>query len=252
MLARHLSLFCSVSVAAALATSPAMAGPFGAWIGVVVAGDNTADGGEPSEVFDNARRDIAHHLTTIGFESANIRQFSTQPGRYAEFTLAADYDTLDETVTTLTRTLRGGFFFYFTSHGLPQGIVVDGRILSPEGLAGFVNGACHDLPTVIIMSACYSGVFVPALAADNRMILTAARPDRASFGRGVDYTYTFFDQCVLESFPTSRTFPELATAVQACVAAREEVEGATPPSEPQLYVGARAASLLEFYTLDPG
>jgi hypothetical protein len=250
--ARILSPLCACGFALILGAVPAMAGPFDAWIGIVVAGDNTADGGAPSEVFDNARRDIAHHLTTIGFDSANIRQFTTQPGRYIETTLPADYDTLNDTVTTLTKTVRGGCFFYFTSHGAPQGIIVDGLIMSPEVLAAFINGTCHDLPTVIVLSACYSGVFIPALAADNRMIFTAARPDRASFGCGVDLTYTFFDQCVLESFPGSRTFPALATEVQACVAAREEVEGAAPPSEPQLYIGGRAASLLEFYTLDPG
>jgi hypothetical protein len=115
-----------------------------------------------------------------------------------------------------------------------------------------VNGACADVPSVIIVSACYSGVFIPALATDSRMIFTAARPDRPSFGCGADFTYTYFDQCVLEMFPNAQTFPELATEVQACVAAREELEGAAPPSEPQLYVGGRAASLLEFYTLDPG
>jgi len=232
--------------------TPAMAGPFGAWIGIVVAGDNTADGGAPTEVFDNARRDIAQHLLTIGFEPANVRQFSIQPGHYIEAPLEADYETLREAVASLTRTVRGGCFFYFTSHGTPQGIVLNGTLFSPQALAGFVNSACGDVPTVVIVSACYSGVFIPALAADGRMIFTAARPDRPSFGCGADLTYTFFDQCVLESFPESQTFPELASDVQTCVALREEAEGAEPPSEPQLFVGGRASNLLQYYTLDPG
>lgn len=232
--------------------APANAGPFGAWIGIVVAGDNTADGGAPSEVFDNARRDITRHLISIGFEPGNVRQFSTQPGRYLEAPLEADYITLNETVRNLTRTARGGCFFYFTSHGAPQGIVVDGSLFSPQAFADFVNSACTDVPSVIIISACYSGVFIPALATDSRMIFTAARSDRPSFGCGADLTYTFFDQCVLEMFPDSQTFLALASEVQSCVAEREELEGAEPPSEPQLYVGGRAARLLEFYTLDPG
>ena len=57
--------------------------------------------------------------------------------------------------------------------------------------------------------------------AQNRMILTAARPDRTSFGCGEANTYTFFDQCFLESVPQSRDFPMLAVKVQACVAQRE-------------------------------
>ena len=96
MFARHI---LSLAVFLALiGATPAATGPFGAWIGVVVAGDHTADGGAPTEVFDNARRDIADRLLHIGFESANVRQFSTQPGRYGEMSLPADYDTLESTV----------------------------------------------------------------------------------------------------------------------------------------------------------
>lgn len=232
--------------------TPAKAGPFGAWVAAIVAGDNTADGGAPTEVFDNARRDIARHLGNIGFDPANIRQFSVQPGRYVEQPLAADYDTLNNTVGSLTQRVRGGCFVYITSHGTPQGIVVNGGLFSPESFAGFLNANCGDAPSVIVLSACYSGVFIPFLASDNRMIFTAARPDRPSFGCGVDYMYTFFDQCFLESFPNAETFPELAVVVTECVAQREIDEGVEYPSEPQLYVGGRAASLLQFYTLDPG
>ncbi len=248
---RILRIICLL-VLACFGATPASAGPFDAWIGIVVAGDNTADGGGATEVFDNARRDIARHLVNIGFEPANVRQFSIQPGRYAEAPLRADYQTLRDTIIGLTQTVRGGCFIYFTSHGSPQGIVFNHGLFSPQGFANLVNETCADLPTVVIMSACYSGVFIPALAADSRMVFTAARPDRASFGCGADLTYTYFDQCVLEMFPGAQTFPELATDVQTCVAAREELEGAAPPSEPQLYVGGRAASLLQYYTLDPG
>jgi hypothetical protein len=85
-----LRIICLLLVACFDAT-PAFAGPFGAWVGIVVAGDNTADGGAPSEVFDNARRDIARHLINIGFGSANVRQFSIQPGHYPEAPLKADF-----------------------------------------------------------------------------------------------------------------------------------------------------------------
>jgi hypothetical protein len=77
-----------------------------------------------------------------------------------------------------------------------------------------VNEACADRMTVVVVSACYSGIFVPALQTDNRMVLTAARPDRTSFGCGEANVYTFFDQCFLESIPQSRDFPALARNVQ--------------------------------------
>src|SRR5689334_23478207 len=55
-----------------------------------------------------------------------------------------------------------------------------------------------------------SGMFIPVLQASNRMVVTAARGDRTSFGCGETNTYTFFDQCILESLPESMTFPMLA------------------------------------------
>ena len=76
------------------------------------------------------------------------------------------------------------------------------------------------------------------------MILTAARPDRASFGCGIDNVYTFFDECVLQSLPKSQDFPSLGRVAQACVAAREQRENMTPPSEPQISVGDQIAPLL--------
>jgi hypothetical protein len=102
--------------------------------------------------------------------------------------------------------------------------------------------------TVVVVSACYSGVFIPALRTENRMILTAARPDRTSFGCGEANVYTFFDQCFLESVPQSRDFPALAVNVQSCVAQREVVEMATPPSEPQVSIGFNISQSLSAYT----
>ena len=65
---------------------------------------------------------------------------------------------------------------------LPQGAQVDQGILRPGVLANMLDRTCGKRPTVVIISACFSGVFLPALASSNRMVLTAARPDRTSFG----------------------------------------------------------------------
>jgi hypothetical protein len=102
---------------------------------------------------------------------------------------------------------------------------------------------------VVIISACFSGVFVPALAGANRMVLTAARPDRSSFGCGEADKYPYFDQCVLESLPSVPDFAILGARVQACVAARETKEGMKPPSEPQLFIGPALKPLLPLYSL---
>ena len=82
-----------------------------------------------------------------------------------------------------------------------------------------VNSACGNRPSVIVMSACYSGQFVAPLQGDNRIIMTAARPDRTSFGCGELDHYTFFDDCFLRALPMAGDFPGLGRLVQQCVAA---------------------------------
>jgi hypothetical protein len=107
-----------------------------------------------------------------------------------------------------------------------------------------VSNACGDRPTVVIVSACFSGVFVPELAAPTRMIMTAARPDRTSFGCGEMFRYTFFDDCMVQSLPGAGDFPDLAKNVSACVAAKEKAQKLQYPSQPQVSIGAQVATSL--------
>lgn len=235
-----------------LAAGQAQAGPFGSWVGLVIAGDHEASGGGSTEVFDNARHDIAQALIQDGFDPAHIRQFSSAPSRYIDpMPLSADLSNIAKVGQDLTKTMHGGCLFYFTSHGSPHGIVVDGKILTPNVMNTLITTICPNELTIVVVSSCYSGIFIPALAADNRMILTASRPDRASFGCGADTRYTFFDKCILQSLPTSHTFPILGKEAKSCVAAREKKEKITPPSDPQMFVGARIKSMLPYYTLAP-
>jgi hypothetical protein len=87
-------------------------------------------------------------------------------------------------------------------------------------------------------------VFVPALSGPNRFVLTAARPDRSSFGCGSDNKYPYFDTCFLQSMPATHDFPDLAVAVKQCVAAMEKKTGMGPPSQPQVSIGANVAAEL--------
>src|SRR5690606_38971993 len=99
------------------------------------------------------------------------------------------------------------------------------------------NSACGERPTVILVSACYSGQFIaPGLVGKNRIILTAARNDRPSFGCSTDTVYTYWDECLLESFPVSHTWKELYQATSACIE-RKETAGGFNPSHPQAFFG---------------
>ena len=241
-----LALICSLTLG--LAPPARASGAFGDWAAVVVAGDWRAHSGAPSEVFDNARHDVGQALVRAGFSPANLREFSTRPDRYAaDQPLKSDPDVIAGQLNDLTAKAKGGCLIYFTSHGSPDGIVVGKDIWGPGGLGQLVDQACGDRPTVVIIAACFSGVFVPDLDGPNRMVLTAARPDRASFGCGEADRYTFFDTCLLQSLPHVQDFAALGPRVQACVARREADLGASPPSEPQCTIGATLRPMLPLY-----
>jgi hypothetical protein len=224
---------------------PALAGPFSDWAAVVVAGDWKGAGGGPTEAFDNARRDVAQALLRAGFAPDRMRQFSVRPERYADTRpQPSDPRRIYETLSALAAGDAAGCLVYVTSHGVPQGVLIGERIVPPPVVAAMLDRACGKKPTVVVISACFSGVFVPHLAGPNRMILTAARRDRTSFGCGEADRYPYFDECFLQSIARSASFPMLARAVRRCVADREATEGATPPSEPQIFVGGELSPVL--------
>jgi len=242
------ALLAAAGLWAGAAAPARAAGAFADWAAVVVAGDFHAHDGGPSEAFDNARRDVSRELIGAGFSPANLRQFSVRPERYPdEHLMISDPDLIGSKLAEVAAQAKGGCLVYFSSHGNPSGVLVGANLLSPAGLSLMVDQACGDRPTVVIISACFSGVFVQPLARPDRMVLTAARPDRSSFGCGSSDKYPYFDACVVQTLPSSSDFADLGLKVQGCVADKEKATGMSPPSEPQMYVGAGLKPLIAFY-----
>jgi len=221
----------------------AWAAGFSDWAVLIVAGDNRAHSGAPSQVFDNARRDLVRAFAGIGFNPANMVQFSVNPGPDAAETNAP---AIANALWDLTDRAKGGCLIYFTSHGTPDGIITNGSVLTPDIWSKIVGNACGSRPSVIVMSSCFSGQFVPVLSGPNRMVFTAARPDRTSFGCGEQDHYTFFDGCFLQALPASGNFPDLAARTRDCVAQEEQALKVDYPSEPQLSIGDAVAPALRW------
>jgi hypothetical protein len=221
------------------------ASPFSDWAAVVISGDNlAAHVDRHTETFDNARRDLGRALRKRGFAPANMAEFSVEPGLHPDTAPGpARLPEIDQALRRLSAHAHGGCLVYLTSHGSSDGAVLGERLVTPRALAGVIDASCRGRPTVAVVSACYSGVFVPALAAPDRLIMTAARRDRSSFGCGEADRYPFFDACVLEALPTVSDFLALARRARACVARRERQEHMTPPSDPQIVVGSRFPNL---------
>jgi len=208
---------------------------FQGWSSTVIAADWRDGEGQPIEAFDNARTDLSQAFLTAGFPSSSHLSLTLNPAKADASTPAEALSKIRDAFTQATR----GCLFYITSHGSPQTLVFgDTRGLEPIDLASLLRQWCGSKPTVVVLSACFSGSFVDALRAPNRMVLTAARRDRTSFGCGAENTHPWFDACVLESLPQSSDFLDLARLSRACVARRETDAGIDTPSEPQLFVGA--------------
>lgn len=219
---------------AALATPAVAQSRFDGWAVAVVAGDWRGQG-EPIQAFDNARRDLVQGFLNAGFSRDSMVDYSLRPDVPNPTTAQQALAGITEVTGRATR----GCLLYFTSHGSPAGIVFGPTVmLAPADLARLVRGWCGERPTVVVVSACYSGVFKEALSGPNRIVMTAASRVTSSFGCSADATYPYFDGCILETLPNTTDFLTLAHATRACVTRRETEQKLTPPSEPQFFIGA--------------
>jgi hypothetical protein len=130
-------------------------------------------------------------------------------------------------------------FLILTSHGSQAGVAVQaGRreeILSPVDLAGMLNraGVRH---RIVVISACYSGVFLRPLANDDTLVITAADADHSSFGcqDKVKWTYfgdAFFNRALRHStdlrsaFASARTLISLREMRYGLVSSNPQIAG---------------------------
>lgn len=208
---------------------------FEGWASGVIAADWRDGRGRPIQAFDNARRDLVQAFVRAGLPRATMVDYSLR----TDVAEPTSPETAMQGFARMAAQADRGCLLYITSHGAPDFMVFGetGR-MTPDVLANAVRRSCGARPTVVIVSACYSGQFLNVLQAPNRMVLTAARRDRTSFGCGADERYPWFDGCILETLPTVSDFLALAAGARACVARKEKEAGVELPSEPQLFVGA--------------
>ncbi len=212
----------------------AAASPWGQrWQAVLVAGDDS------EAVFDDGVRAFAWFLLRHGVPLSAIHRFSTSP-REPGAAPATATRLLPE-ISRLPVAANGRCLIFITSHGEHgKGIWVadDDDTLSPKQLARTLAGNCAAVPTVVIASSCYSGAFAaPPMTAPNRIVLTASRADRPSFGCQVGRTYTVYDECLLDTLPQVTDWQAAYRRTAACVHRREQ-ELDVLPSLPQAWFGA--------------
>jgi hypothetical protein len=139
-----------------------------------------------------------------------------------------------------------GCFVFATSHGgYDAGLVLmpSRDFLTPAALDAALEAGCGNAPTVAIISGCFSGSFAkPPMARANRVILTAARDDRTSFGCSAGFQYTVYDRCLLQALDHAADWRTAYAQITACVATREK-QLKVKASEPQAWFGDALTSL---------
>lgn len=137
---------------------------------------------------------------------------------------------------------------YTTSHGADIGLAYHYGdsgygILSPAKLKSALEEA-GIRRRVLILSACYSGVFVPLLASPDSAILTAAASNRTSFGFVAENDWTFFGDALINR-ALRQPVPLDAAARQAARSVAEwEASAQFLASLPQVSIGAGAKAWL--------
>jgi len=216
------------------------ANPAARWQVVLAAGDDA----EP--VFDNAARALGQRLAAAGVPAANIHRLSASGAEVGAAVEPALANVLLQRIGTLPARPGDRCLIFLTSHGERGAglwLARSNTAVSPDQLAQALSRGCAAVPTVVVVSACYSGGFaIGKMAKPNRIVLTAARNDRPSFGCQVHRVYNFFDECLLGALPKSATWRAVADGSRECVHRMERALGERP-SEPQAYFGAVVANL---------
>ena len=130
---------------------------------------------------------------------------------------------------------------FLTSHGSQEGLEVTNGSLPLAQLApADLREALDDSGIryrVLVVSACYAGVFVDELKTDTTAIITAADASHSSFGCDDDRDLTWFGEAFLkDSLPASASLEEAFKKAAALVTRREQAQHEVH-SNPQLYIG---------------
>jgi hypothetical protein len=242
LLARCLVVLFAATAAHAAAPDPApvrtgTSGPLSGlrYKAVLIAGDWSAT------AFDHATDAMRDRLLASRTAPADIQRLSAARAVIAQSGVrSAGLNHVLAAVGRMRPAAGEGCLVFATSHGaFEQGLVLvpSESFLTPAALDGALAAGCGNAPTVVVISGCFSGGFArPPMARANRIVLTAARADRSSFGCGAGFQYTVYDRCLLRAMDHATTWRAAYGLIEACVATRERALQFRP-SEPQAWFG---------------
>lgn len=211
--------------------------------------------GNEQNVFDNFVNDFAKVLKG----HSDIVSFTELHASNDERWQPSGLRALDHALTSLKPQDGEGCMVYLTGHGAPDGIAMSADtptvFVRPTRMETMLT-PCTGHPTVVVISACFSGVYMrPGITRPERVVMTASAADLTSFGCSNNFHYTFFDQCFIDAWPRHNDWGSLADDVRTCIY-QTETKNFVPASKPQIFFGPGLRSLAlpaqEAKTSNPG
>jgi hypothetical protein len=156
--------------------------------------------------------------------------------------LMASRETLSRSVQTLAA--RSGpedlVFIYLTSHGTSEHeLVLDQPRLQlgdlPADELAAVLAPLKGRNKVVVISACYSGGFIPALRDEKTLVMTASRADRVSFGCSEEADFTYFGDALFAQALNQTDDLQQAFELASRHVAEREIADNFEASQPQIW-----------------
>jgi hypothetical protein len=216
----------------------------------------------------------------VGFAGFGEQRVFAEEIKFAARKFADRFDTADRTlllindrrdretqplatVTGLRRALKAiaskmrldtdVLFLALSSHGSEDPLLsVQNGVLPLRNLTGDALAEALDASgikwRVIVISACHAGAFIESLRDPYTIVITAASPDRTSFGCSDDRDLTYFGEAFFrDSLPRAASLRDAFDTATGLVSEREAKEG-FEASNPQAFFGEniepRLASML--------
>ncbi|MHA6203904.1 C13 family peptidase [Dyella soli] len=211
-----------------------------------------ADGGE--DVFRNEAEYAARLFPQRFGAGTHVMVLENNPGTLDKRPLAT-WSNLEEALDGLADVMKPDediLLVYMTTHGdEDHNLLVDMDPLPLDQIgAADLADILKKRPfkwKVVVVNACYSGGFVPALHGAGTLVLTAARTDRSSFGCGTDSDITYFGRAwLVDALNRTPDFMEAFRQASGEIARWEQKDKLTP-SEPQMDAGAGIADQLALW-----
>ena len=147
------------------------------------------------------------------------------------------------------------FVLVMTSHGEQTGFALQlpggTAELTPQQVAAALDGAGIK-HRVVIVSACFAGIFVPPLANDNTIVITAADAKHTSFGCAPERDWTYFgDAFFHQSLHPGADFENAFDHARVLIHGWEMMDHATPSNPQGAFGRALVAKLAPIFATNP-